>query len=226
MSLPAILICHHDPSYLALLSDYIRERDFAVYGTMEPTQVLLMLNTRSFQLCLLDAHLAANQAFELTASLRVHYPHLPVLMLTAAPSREEQVAAFRAGVADYISVPTDMELLLARMKALIRLLEPDKEDSMPTVFKLGTTRFDGTKHLLGNQTLSVRESDLLLLLCRYKNKTVLRSHILRSIWAKDDVFASRSLSVYINRLRHHLSNTSTVQILPVRGKGYMLIDKS
>lgn len=226
MPQPVILICHHDPSYLALLGDYIRERDFTVYGTMDPAQVLPLLHIHSVQLCLLDAHLAANQAFELTSSLRVHYPHLPVIMLSAASSRNQQVAAFRAGVADYISVPTDMELLLARMNALIRLLEPDKEDLMPTVFDLGTVRFDGEKHTLGSRSLSLRESDLLLLLCRYKNKTVLRSHILRSIWANEDVFASRSLSVYINRLRHLLGDNSTVQILPVRGKGYMLIDKS
>ena len=96
---------------------------------------------------------------------------------------------------------------------------------MPAEFELGDVRFDGSKRRLGNRLLSVRENELLLLLCRYKGKTVLRSHILRSIWANEDVFASRSLSVYINRLRHLLGPDAPVTILPVRGKGYMLTDK-
>ena len=222
---PSVLICHHDPGYLALLGDYIRERDYTVYTTMDARQVLPMLAGHAIQLCLVDAMLSDQQAFDLTKSLRIHYPHLPVLMLSAAASREEQLTALRAGAVGYIPVPTDMEILLARMAVLIRLVAPDEEDMMPAVFQLGSVRFDGTNHRLGDRTLSVRESDLLLLLCRYKNKTVLRSHILRSIWANEDVFASRSLSVYINRLRHHLGPDSAVSILPVRGKGYMLTDK-
>lgn len=222
---PSILICHHDPGYLSLLGDYIRERDFTVCTTMDASQVLPLLAGRSVQLCLMDAHLPDGQALERIRNIRTHYPHLPVLVLASAASREEHLAALRAGAADYISVPTDMEILLARMGVLIRLTAPDEEDTMPADFMLGDVRFEGSKRRLDGQPLSVRENDLLLLLCRYKNKTVLRSHILRSIWANEDVFASRSLSVYINRLRHLLGPDSSVTILPVRGKGYMLTDK-
>ena len=222
---PAILICHHDPGYLALLADYMRDREMTVYTTMDALQVQPLLAGHSVQLCLVDARLNNNQAFELTAQLRVHYPHLPVMILAPVADRDLQISAFKAGAADYIPIPTDMEILLAKMRALMRLLAPDSEDTMPVQFQLGGVLFDGQKHLLGSQPLSVRESDLLLLLCRYKDKTVLRSHILRSIWANEDVFASRSLSVYINRLRHHLGSDAVVTILPVRGKGYMLTDK-
>ena len=222
---PSILICHHDPGYLSLLGDYIRERDFTVRTTMDARQVLPLLAGHSVQLCLLDARLPDGQALELVRNIRTHYPHLPVLVLASAPSREERLAALRAGAADCVSVPVDMEILLTRMSVLVRLTAPDEEDTMPTEFMLGDVRFDGGKRRLGNQLLSVRESELLLLLCRYKDKTVLRSHILRSIWANEDVFASRSLSVYINRLRHLLGPDASVTILPVRGKGYMLTDK-
>ncbi len=222
---PSILICHHDPGYLALLGDYIRERDFTVHATMDARQVMPLLACHPVQICLLDAHLTDGQVFEVIRNLRTHYPHLPVLVLASAASKEEQLAVLRAGAEDYISVPADMEILLLRMRTLIRLTTPDEEDTMPTEFELGDVRFDGRKHRLGSQPLSVRESDLLLLLCRYRNRTVLRSHILRSIWANEDVFASRSLSVYINRLRHHLGPDAAVTILPVRGKGYMLTDK-
>ena len=222
---PAILICHHDPGYLALLADYIRDREMTVYTTMDALQVLPMLANHSAQLCLVDDRLNNNQAFELTQQLRIHHPHLPVLILAPVADRDRQISAFKAGAADYIPIPTDMEILLAKMRVLIRLLAPDDEDTMPVQFQLGNVLFDGQKHLLGTQVLSVRESDLLLVLCRYKDKTVLRSHILRSIWANEDVFASRSLSVYINRLRHYLGPDSPVRILPVRGKGYILTDK-
>ena len=221
---PSIIICHHDPVYLSLLGDYMRERDFTVYTTMDAEQVMPMLGNHLIELCMVDSNLARHRAFELVNQLRVHNPHLPVVMLSPVSSREEQLLALKSGAADYITIPADMDVLIARLKALIRLVAPDKEDTMPTEFELCGMKFDGKAHRLGDKTLSIRESDLLLLLCRYKNKTVLRSHILRSIWASEDVFASRSLSVYINRLRHHLGDDSGVSIIPVRGKGYVLVE--
>ena len=217
-----VLICHHDPSYLSLMSDYLREHGYSTLVTMDARQVVGMLLSERVQLCLVDALLPDGAGIDLLHQLVRLYPHLPVVWLSPIQSREEQLMAYRNGCSDYVTLPADMEMLMARMDALMRLVAPDDEQTMPTSFRLGALDFDGIRHRLGNQVLSARESDLLLLLCRYQGQVVLRSYILTSLWGTDDVFAARSLAVFINRLRKYLNSQPHVAILSVRGKGYKL----
>jgi len=93
------------------------------------------------------------------------------------------------------------------------------------VFKFGKVTFDSVHQMLGNQRLSARESDVLLMLCRNLNQMVERTQILRNLWNDDSFFASRSLSVYINHLRNYLkAGNCPVEILAVHGKGYKLVE--
>lgn len=220
-----ILICHHDPAYLSLLSDYMRQNGYRVETTMDAEQVYALLSERQVQLVLIDAKLHGGICMDVVRRMRGLYAHLPIVVLSPVLSREEQLYAYRCGCSDYVGVPADMELLLARMEALIRLVAADEEDDLPAEFMLGHLHFDGVHHQLGEKEISPRESALLLMLCRHKNKVVLRSQILQTIWARDDIYASRSLSVYINRLRHYLEPVQQVRIVPVRGKGYQLMER-
>lgn len=220
-----ILICHHDPSYVALLGDYLREKGYQVFTMIDPSQVVAKAHTNSIDLCILDAMLSDDQASQLTRQLIGIYHRLPIMVVSPIMSREEQLYAYRNGASDYVVMPTDMELLVARMEALIRLTEKDDKSDMPTSFTFDNIEFDGVRHRLGNKELSARESDLLLLLIQNKGQLVLRSYILQTLWGTDDIYASRSLAVFINRIRKYLALCPNIHILSVRGKGYKLIDE-
>ena len=97
-----------------------------------------------------------------------------------------------------------------------------REESKQRVFYLGEHVFDATHQTFDGQHLSSKESDLLLLLCRYIGDTVDKHHILTAIWKEDNAFTARSLGVYINHLRHFLTPAGYT-IIAARGKGYKLI---
>ena len=93
------------------------------------------------------------------------------------------------------------------------------------VYAFGDVTFDSVHQTLGTKRLSARESEVMLMLCRNKNRMVERTQILKNIWHDDSFFASRSLSVYVNHLRKYLEETQCpLQIMSVHGKGYKLVE--
>ena len=219
-----ILICHHDPAYLSLISDFLRDKGYGVQATMDPAGVIPLLQKETIRLCMVDAMLPKKAGINLLQQLSRLFPHLPVLWLSPFHSREEQLFAYRNGCSDYVVMPADMELLMARMDALMRLVDTADAADLPTSFQLDNLAFDGERHRLGNRLLSARENDILLLLCRNLGKVVLRADILNALWGADDVFAARSLAVFMNRLRKYLGNDSAYRIVSIRNKGYKLIE--
>jgi DNA-binding response OmpR family regulator len=104
-------------------------------------------------------------------------------------------------------------------------------DTTVTVFVLGRIKFDANRRMLEwdgqERRLSPRESELLRLLCLHCNRTLPRAVALRQIWNDDGYFSSRSMDVFISRLRKHLKVDQNVQILSVPAEGFKLtVDES
>ena len=118
-----------------------------------------------------------------------------------------------------------MEELIVRINNLLQntaLQEPHK------ITKLGDYVFDFTKQTLqfknnSSSKLTHREAHLLFHLIKNKNKVLERSLILNKLWGNDDYFSSRSMDVFITKIRKKLKEDQTIQILNVRGFGYKLI---
>jgi DNA-binding response OmpR family regulator len=95
------------------------------------------------------------------------------------------------------------------------------------VFTIGKYTFDTRKQTLSDAEKSVKlttkEADLLKLLCQNANKILERNYALKSIWIDDNYFNARSMDVYITKLRKHLKDEPSVEIINVHGKGYKLI---
>jgi DNA-binding response OmpR family regulator len=120
-----------------------------------------------------------------------------------------------------------MEELIMRIEAILRRTSQESQANSQPVFTLGVYTFDTRKQTLaqGDEVvkLTTKESDLLKLLCQNANKILERNYALRSIWIDDNYFNARSMDVYITKLRKHLKDEPTVEIINVHGKGYKLI---
>ena len=114
-----------------------------------------------------------------------------------------------------------------RIEAILRRTSQESQSNSQPVFTLGRYTFDTRKQILslGEEVvkLTTKESDLLKLLCQNANKILERNYALRSIWIDDNYFNARSMDVYITKLRKHLKEEPTVEIINVHGKGYKLI---
>ena len=95
------------------------------------------------------------------------------------------------------------------------------------MYRIGRFTFDTQKQLLtidGRSTkLTTKESELLALLCAHSNEILQRDFALKTIWIDDNYFNARSMDVYITKLRKHLKEDESVEIINIHGKGYKLI---
>ena len=134
---------------------------------------------------------------------------------------------FKLGADDYITKPFSMEELIMRIEAILRRTSLEGQSSSQQIFTLGKFTFDTRKQTLseGDEAvkLTTKESELLKLLCQNANKVLERNYALKSIWIDDNYFNARSMDVYITKLRKHLKDETSVEIINVHGKGYKLI---
>lgn len=216
-----ILLADDDLSLATVLADYLRAQGFLVDITADGRNVLRMLQVNRYDLLLLDINMPELTGFQVLQELRKAFNPIPVVMLTARAEREDIMRAFNLGCDDYVTKPFSMDILICRIRAILRRVH-QTNTNRETQFMLGGKLFDGLHQTLDGQHLSGRENDLLLMLCRNMNQLVDRHQILQSLWQTDDCFSSRSLSVYANHLRGYLRDTG-VQLIGVHGKGYKLI---
>lgn len=218
-----ILLCEDDVNLGELLADFLRRLDFDVTLCFDGEEALKVFQQESFDLCLSDINMPQKDGFELLHDIREMGSEVPFMFLSGRKATEDIVRAYHLGCDDYMVKPYSMDILLCKIRALLRRSQQGKRNS-EVEFEMGNgVHFDSVRQQLGDLRLSARESDLLLILCRNLNRTVDRNVILRTIWSQNTYFASRSLSVYVNHLRHHLQGT-TRQINSIHGKGYKLIE--
>ena len=126
----------------------------------------------------------------------------------------------------YITKPFSMEELTFRIEAILRRVR-GKKNKESNIYKIGKFTFDTQKQILateGKQTkLTTKESELLGLLCAHANEILQRDFALKTIWIDDNYFNARSMDVYITKLRKHLKEDDSIEIINIHGKGYKLI---
>nr|WP_321485948.1 response regulator transcription factor [uncultured Draconibacterium sp.] len=174
-----------------------------------------------------DVMMPVMDGFEMIRQIRETNPNIPVLFLTARSTVEDVVEGFTIGGNDYLKKPFGMNELIIRIKALMNRAYQKTQHATSKHFKIGSYTFDSVSQSLffaGEKAiLSHRESELLKRLCDNKNQILHTKNILLDLWGDDDYFTTRSLHVFITKLRQKLAKDPNVCIMNVRGIGYKLI---
>ena len=164
--------------------------------------------------------------FTLAQEIRAANSEIPIIFLTAKTLKEDILEGFKIGADDYLTKPFSMEELTFRIEAILRRVK-GKKNKESSMYRLGRFVFDTQKQLLtidGKQTkLTTKESELLGLLCAHANEILQRDFALKTIWIDDNYFNARSMDVYITKLRKHLKEDDSIEIINIHGKGYKLI---
>lgn len=203
----------------------MREKGFEIQTALDAPESLEKAAKNLYDICLIDTRLNVDDECSLISALREQNQQLPIIALTKHSSQEDIVRAYGNGCDDYLEKPLAVEVLICKIKALLRRTEVLNVPQQ-TQFRFGKMEFDSVQQILNGQPLSARESDLLLMLCNNAGQLVDKHVILRSLWKEDNQFTARSLNVYVTRLRHYLAQTD-LQIVGVRKRGFKLItDKS
>ena len=218
----SVLIVDGDVNLSTVLADYLRSLTFTVNVVADGIAAIEAAKINHYDICLMELGLQGKSGFEVMKALRDGENTVPIIVLTTHTDRDEQIRAFELGCDDYILKPFSMDILIMRMRAVLRRYRAG-EEKPTTVFNINGRVFDSIHQTFDGKHMSSRESDLLMILCRNLNTLVERHTILSALWKSEDYFSSRSLSVYINHLRGYLKETG-YRIIGVHGKGYKLVD--
>jgi DNA-binding response OmpR family regulator len=166
--------------------------------------------------------------FTLAKEIRVSNKQVPIIFLTAKSMKEDTIEGFNAGGDDYMTKPFSTEELLARIQAVLRRsMKAMALENTQTEFAIGKYKFNTETQLLKGGTedvkLTTKEGQLLRLLAINQNDILDRSFALKTIWHDDNYFNSRSMDVYITKLRKYLKQDPKVEIVNVHGKGFKLL---
>lgn len=222
-----ILLVEDDLSFGSVLKDYLTIKDYDVTLAVNGEDGLQKFNENEFDLCILDVMMPKKDGFTLAKEIKEMNPSVPIVFLTARDMREDVLNGYKIGADDYITKPFDSELLLYKIKAIIQRKSVNKEESEEETFQISNYFFDSKIRTLtyGNkeEKLSPKESELLKLLCINKNDILPREEALKKIWKKENYFSSRSMDVYIAKLRKLFKQDSKVEIINVHGEGFRLL---
>jgi len=227
-----ILLVEDDPNFGTVLKDYLSLNDYKVTLAKDGLEGLIMFKNDDFDLCILDVMMPRKDGFSLAKDIRATNTEVPIIFLTARTMKEDVLKGYQSGADDYLNKPFDSEVLLYKIKAIMQRKETEQtieEDVFE--YKIGKFEFNSKlRHLSYDggeiQKLSPKESKLLKLLATHKNDLMPRELALTKIWRDDNYFTSRSMDVYIAKLRKYLKPDPNVEILNIHGEGFRLLEKS
>lgn len=222
-----ILLAEDDVNLGKVLTTYLEAKQFVVSHANNGEVAYEMFCSQDFDICLVDVMMPIKDGFTLAKSIRKLDSKIPIIFLTAKNQAEDIVEGLSIGGDDYITKPFSMEVLLARIQALLRRTEKDNDEEQQS-FQIGALTFNALRQSLTingkEEKLTTREAELLLMLIQKKNDVLERSFALKKIWGDDSFYNARSMDVYITKLRKIFkANDPNVKILNVHGVGFKLV---
>jgi DNA-binding response OmpR family regulator len=227
-----ILIVEDDFNFGNILKDYLILNDYFVVLAKNGIEGMQKFQKEDFDLCILDVMMPFKDGFTLGKEIREKNENIPLFFLSAKTLKEDVLRGFKIGADDYITKPFDSEVLLAKIKAILnRKNFYNAPESDIYEFEIGKFKFNSKLRFLsfGEEEpvkLSPKENQLLRLLVLHINDLLPREMALNKIWRDDNYFTSRSMDVYIAKLRKYLKLDSGVEILNIHGEGFRLVVKN
>jgi DNA-binding response OmpR family regulator len=211
-----------------IVSDTLEKQGYEVKWESNGALVVSGLENYNPDICVLDIMLPNVDGYTICKTLRSRFPLLPVIFLTAKTDTTSLVKGFESGGTDYIKKPFSMEELIVRIENQLKLVKTTTDNrTEPDIIMIGSFRFDPLRYELqsrsGKIKLSNRDMQLLKMLYSNRNRVTVRKDLLMAIWGDDSYFNSRNLDVYIRKLRHYFSDDNSIEIITLKGNGYLFI---
>ncbi len=222
-----ILVVDDDPQLRSLVGLALDRAGFAVVTAADGQSALMQAARELPDLIVLDQGLPELDGLEVCRRIRAK-SEVPIVFLTARDDELDRVLGLELGADDYVTKPFSMEELYLRISVVLRRTG-SKSGAQPqqTNYQVGRYAFSPAARelALDGQTtkLSAIESKLLLYFCDANQGIIDRDTALRRVWGDDDRLRSRSLNVYVSKLRQYLKDDPGIEILNIHGEGYQMV---
>ena len=224
-----ILLVEDDPNFGRILKDYLTINNYEVSLAVNGIEGFEKFNRSEFDLCILDIMMPFKDGLTLAREIKEVNDSTPLIFLTAKNLKDDVLKGYKIGADDYLTKPFDSEILLAKIKSILNrkpIIDNDKDDSFE--FKFGEFNFNSKLRILTHKEgvsnkLSPKENQLLKMLVLNFDDLLPRDIALNKIWRDANYFTSRSMDVYIAKLRKYLEKDVSLKIINVHGEGFRLM---
>ena len=221
-----ILLVEDDNNFGSILRDYLTLHSYEITLAKNGIEGLEKFKKYNYDLCILDVMMPFKDGFSLASDIRAINDEVPLIFLTAKSLKEDVIKGFKIGADDYLIKPFDSEILLFKIKSIFKRkisLKKATDNKVDYIFssfrynsKFRELQFKNDKPV----TLSPKEGKLLTLLLNNMNDLTTREEALVKIWNDDNYFTSRSMDVYVTKIRKYLSKDPKIKIENIHGKGF------
>ncbi len=244
-----VLLVEDEASLAMILSDTLEAQGFEMRLARDGEEGLRIFQEQKPDVLVTDVMMPKMDGFEMVRNIRKFDNGTPVLFLTARSAVNDVVEGFELGGNDYLKKPFAIQELIVRIKSLCRRAQLETSNNAPIADNPSDNTGNTTDRQIGTesdsclsigrynlnpveQTLSIdgkttelshREAEILRMLAENHNDVVESKDILLKLWGDDSFFNSRSLHVFITKLRHKLAEDDNVRIINIRGIGYKMI---
>ena len=220
-----ILVVEDDRSQNTFLTEYLKDAGYDVTSCFNGREALSLLSDKTFQLILSDIMIPEVDGFSLAERVRKVDKQTPIIFMTAKDDKTSQLYGYKLMIDDYITKPFDIDVLMLKIAALLRRAGIEQSKSL-TVGNFTMNSEERTATVNGEEiALTVREFDLLFKFLSYPKKTFTRSSLMEEFWDFDSSATSRTVDVYMAKLREKTKVCDGFEIVTVHGLGYKAVLK-
>ena len=218
-----ILIVEDDKELNSTVCSFLNQNGYDAVGCLNANEAYDNMYDNVFDIIISDIMMPGIDGFEFAKEVRNLNESIPILFMTARDDLASKQRGYRVGIDDYMVKPIDLDELVLRIGALLRRANINSNHKI----NIGDFTMDADEHTayLNNEEISLttREFNLLYKLLSYPKKTFTRSQLMNEFWDSDTVSSSRTVDVYMTKLRGKLSQCDDFEIITVHGLGYKAV---
>ena len=220
-----ILVVEDDADLNRFVSSSLRNAGYETISCFDGKEALDKMQEEKYDLLLTDIMMPKINGFELAETVRATDKTTPIIFMTAKDDKPSKMLGYNIGIDEYVTKPFDTDILLMTIKAILRRAKIETEKEI-TIGNFSMNVEERTAKIDGEEiSLTVREFDILFKLLSYPKKTFTRSALMSEFWDYDSSATSRTVDVYMAKLREKTSSCNGFEIATVQGLGYKVVLK-
>lgn len=220
-----ILVVEDDKTLNKSVCSFLNTNGYEATGCYNADDAYDALYDNVFDLIISDIMMPVVDGFEFAETVRELNKDIPIIFMTAKDDFPSKQRGYRLGIDDYMTKPVDLQELLLRIGALLRRAKIASSRTLT----VGSFKMDMDEHTayLNDEEipLTTREFNLLYKLLSYPKKTFTRTQLMDEFWSADSESGTRTVDVYVTKLRSKLSDCKDFEIVTVHGLGYKAVIK-